>query len=229
MKAIIKLVICLLSLTSFAQVAPLENHTWYLEKLVINNTDFSVPNGFSNSYFANFTNGADYSLNAPCYPIQGTLSYSQNQTFNINDASSPLDCDGLPQQVTEYDEKIMFSINLSNNPFSYVFSYKSNYIELTITNANGDQAIYRNQQLGISNNDKPEVDLYPNPATSSFQLDKDAGSNVKTVRIFSVNGKEVMHFKKPQGSYNISQLSPGIYFVKIEGQIGQKMKKIIIE
>jgi hypothetical protein len=230
MKTTIKLVICLLSLTNFAQVAPLENHTWYLEKLVINGNDFLPPSAYQNSYTANFANSADFIFLAACYPVDGTLTYNQNQSFNINFAGYPLDCDGLSQQVIDYDLKIIndyVNTNAPNNPFSYSFTYQPNFIVLTVTNGNGDQAIYRNQQLGISSNDKSEVDLYPNPVTSSFQLDIDAGSNIKTVRIFSVNGKEVMHFKKPQGSYNVSRLLPGVYFVKIEGEYAKNNIKLL--
>ncbi|MBW2960826.1 T9SS type A sorting domain-containing protein [Mesonia aestuariivivens] len=231
MKTIIKLIICMLSFNSFAQVAPLEDHTWYLEKIIINNADFLVPSEFENNYNADFSNSADYLLSAPCYPIEGTLIYSQNQTFNINDAGTPLDCDGLPQYVVEYDDfffhELILSINTISNPFSYTFTTQPNYIVLTITNANGDQAIYRNQQLAVRGKKKVAFSLYPNPTANSFQVEMSSGEKIKSIRVFSVNGKEVLRFKESQTNYDVSQLSKGVYFVKIESEIGQSLKKIV--
>jgi hypothetical protein len=232
MKTIIKLVICLLSLTSFAQIAPLENHTWYLEKLVIGGNDFLPPTAYQNSYTTEFLNGSLYYFNSPCSAVylEGGITHLNNQKFKMNYAYVTLSTCPSLNGVDEYDlliSQTYININSINNNFSYAFTYQPNYIVLTITNGNGDQAIYRNQQLGVSSNEKSEVDLYPNPVTSSFQLDIDAGSNIKTVRIFSVDGKEVMHFKKPQDSYNVSQLSPGIYFVKIESEYVKNNIKLL--
>lgn len=231
MKTFIKILICLLSLNSFAQIAPLEDHTWYLEKLIINNTDFLVPSGFENNYTVDFSNSPDYLIDAPCYPIEGTLSYNQNQTFSINDTATPLDCDGLPQHVVEYDEKIfhelILNINTISNPFSYTFSNQANYIVLSITNANGDQAIYRNQQLAVGEKEKVVFSLYPNPTTNSFQVEMQSGDKVTSVRIFSLNGKEVLYFNETQNSYDISALAGGIYFVHIENKTGKSIKKIV--
>jgi len=138
MKTLIKILICLLSFNSFAQTSPLEDHTWYLEKLVIDGNDFSPASAYQNNYTAIFYDSAGFLLNAPCCPIDGILTYSQNQTFVINDSSFPLDCDGLPQQVVEYDEKIVYelisSINISPNPFSYTFSNQPNYIKTVAGN-----------------------------------------------------------------------------------------------
>ena len=100
-------------------------------------------------------------------------------------------------------------------------------IVLTITNANGDQAIYRSQQLAIGSKAKVEVNLYPNPVTNNFQLEIETGKEIKTVRIFSVNGKEVLSFKEVQDSYDVSELPQGIYFVNIESKTGQSMKKML--
>ncbi|WP_394907752.1 T9SS type A sorting domain-containing protein [uncultured Mesonia sp.] len=232
MEAIIKLVICLLSLTSFAQVAPLENHTWYLEKLVINGNDVFPPQNLNPYNDFNWNNQQDYFVVQSCSDLLGIMIYDDgNSQFTITNSSvGPGECPSVPD-ADMFDTTYIFEFydfyTGHPTPFTYAFTNVSNYIVLTITSANGDQAIYRNQQLGVSSNDKLEVDLYPNPATSSFQLDINAGSNIKTVRIFSVNGKEVMYFKQPQGSYNVSQLSPGIYFVKIEGEYVKNNIKLL--
>ncbi len=67
--------------------------------------------------------------------------------------------------------------------------------------------------------------LYPNPASNSFLLNKDAQS----IEIFDVSGKKIMRKtqvlnRKP---VNIETLSKGIYFIKVKLDSGTAIKKLI--
>jgi len=232
MRKITFLLFLLFSFKSFAQVAPLQDYTWYLEKLVINGNDILPPTAYQNSYTVTFGNTSNYPENyfeAPCYPVEFELTYNQNQSFTIDFAGSPLDCDGVPTNVVEYDERILedfFNLGYSAfNPYTYVFSTFSNYIELTITNGNGDQAVYRNQQLAVSKKEKLEVNLYPNPVSSNFQLEWK--EEIRSVRVFSVNGKEILKYKEAKSNYDISHFNSGIYFVEVEGRRSKSILKLI--
>ena len=111
------------------------------------------------------------------------------------------------------------------NPYTYAFSTFSNYIELTITNGNGDQAVYRNQQLAVSKKEKLEVNLYPNPVSSNFRLEWK--EEIRSVRVFSVNGKEILKYKEAKSNYDISHFNSGIYFVEVEGRRSKSILKLI--
>lgn len=111
--------------------------------------------------------------------------------------------------------------------YTYAFTQDGAAIILTIENANGNQAIYRNTQLSVSKNKKLEVHLYPNPVNTSFQLEVTSDKEINSIRIFSVHGKEVLRFKEAQTSYDVSQLSKGVYFVQIESETGKSLKKIV--
>ncbi|MDQ7916133.1 T9SS type A sorting domain-containing protein [Mesonia sp. MT50] len=229
MKIIIKLIICLLSFNSLAQIAPLEDHTWYLEKLVINGNDFPPPLVYQDNYTASFDN--DYFIfGSPCSSVEGILTHNSTASFAINEGGSDFQiCPGLTG-VDAYDEKFAIDfIDIDDflNPFSYTFATQPNYIVLTITNGNGDQAIYRNQQLAVASMEKVAVNLYPNPVTNHFQLEVESGKNIKSVRIFSVDGKEVLHFEEAQITYDVSYLPAGIYFVKIKSETGESVKKML--
>jgi len=234
MKKITYLIILLFSFKGFAQVAPLQDYTWYLEKLVVNGNDFPPPVAYQNSYTATFGNNSNYPENyfeAPCYPVEIELTYNLNQSFTIDFSTTPMDCDGVPINVVEYDEMILEdflnSIYSGSNPYTYTFNNLSTYIELTITNANGVQAIYCNEQLAVGSKEKLQVNLFPNPVVSNFQLETKQGKEIKSVRIFSVNGKEVLIFKEIESSYDVSRLSQGIYFVQVESERGKSVMKLI--
>ncbi len=220
----------LISFKGFAQVAPLQDYTWYLEKLVISGNDILPPTDYQNFYTVTFDNSYPYCLfDAPCYPLDTDLVYNQNQSFNINNTSCPLDCGGVPVYAIDFEE--IFMDDFTNlglpgfNPYTYVFSTFSNYIELTITNGNGDQAVYRNQQLAVSKKEKLEVNLYPNPVSSNFQLEWK--EEIRSVRVFSVNGKEILKYKEAKSNYDISHFNSGIYFVEVEGRRSKSILKLI--
>lgn len=232
MKKITYLIILLFSFKGFAQVAPLQDYTWYLEKLVVNGNDFPPPVAYQNSYTATFDSNYSYCLfDASCYPLDTELAYNQNQSFNINNTGTPLDCGGVPAYIIDFEEIFMEDFTKLGlpgfNPYAYTFSNQSNYIELTITNANGVQAIYHNEQLAVGSKKKLQVNLFPNPVVSNFQLEMEQGKEIKSVRIFSVNGKEVLSFKEIQSSYDVSSFSQGIYFVQVESERGKSVMKLI--
>ncbi|MDT0295247.1 T9SS type A sorting domain-containing protein [Mesonia ostreae] len=232
MKKLTYLIILMFSFKGFAQVAPLQDHTWYLEKLVINGNDFPPPAAYQNSYTVLFEDNSPHCLfGAPCYSLYTDLTYNQNQSFTINNTNTPLDCGEIPPYVIDFEE--MFMDNFTNsglpgfNPYVYTFSNQSTYIQLTITNANGVQAIYRNEQLAVGNKKEVEVTLFPNPVGSKFQLEMEQEKKIRSVRIFSVNGKEILKFNEAQSSYDVSQLKQGIYFIQIETEERKSIIKLM--
>jgi len=90
MKTIIKLVIILLSLNSFAQVAPLEDYTWYFEKLIIegDTTNDPTPNQELDYILMNFTGGNVLETHA-CNSLGANVGYTGN-SFYINGYSLTL-------------------------------------------------------------------------------------------------------------------------------------------
>lgn len=67
--------------------------------------------------------------------------------------------------------------------------------------------------------------LYPNPASSILKL---TTANIRSIQIFSIDGKSHGSFLSPKDEINISYLNSGIYFFKIildEGRYWQKVAK----
>lgn len=68
--------------------------------------------------------------------------------------------------------------------------------------------------------------VYPNPVQDNFSITVD--STIRTVKIYTVLGKEVARFEK-QDNYNISSLKKGIYLLYVETSVGSSVRKLAIK
>ena len=73
------------------------------------------------------------------------------------------------------------------------------------------------------------IEIYPNPAKSSLQLKIDDKLKNVTVQFSDPSGKQLNIKKSALHSYDVSALSPGIYFVTISADKESVTKKFIIE
>ena len=71
------------------------------------------------------------------------------------------------------------------------------------------------------------IQLYPNPATTYFQISSD--ENIIGVEIFNLNGKKIVEENSYQDKINIEELSSGVYFVSIKTDQGATVEKLIIQ
>ena len=205
---------------------------WYLEKIDVNNTVVFTPNGLVSTISVYYLDPFNDKLIIECcssasteiihdepaksFEIDQSLFFSEF-CFNINMGNF----EGLYFSV-------FFELDFNTSTYTYTVSQQGGLDVLVITNTStGDQAFYQSQKLTVSQKKKVEINLYPNPVASNFQLEIESGKDIKSVRIFSVNGKEVLSFKESQSSYDVSQLSQGIYFVNIESENNKSIVKLI--
>jgi len=84
-----------------------------------------------------------------------------------------------------------------------------------------------NEDCSLSNEDfnSSSFSLYPNPTSSSFSI----ASTVLVLKviIYDSLGRKVTSFNE-QGNYNVSNLNAGIYFVSIESENNNQVKKLIV-
>lgn len=81
--------------------------------------------------------------------------------------------------------------------------------------------------LGIENEEvNPEVLVYPNPASEVINLSV-LNSNLKSVRLLTIEGKEIMVTDK--STIDVSQVASGTYLLHISTDKGVLNKKIIVE
>lgn len=68
-----------------------------------------------------------------------------------------------------------------------------------------------------------DVTLYPNPATSSINVLFDAASDIKSIAVYNIIGKQVSLFRPTDNagaSLNIENIPSGIYFVRLMNSHG---------
>ncbi|MDH7912091.1 BspA family leucine-rich repeat surface protein [Winogradskyella sp. SYSU M77433] len=70
------------------------------------------------------------------------------------------------------------------------------------------------------------VKLYPNPTYDFFKIDQSPNIIIESVRLYNFSGKLLREFTKSE-EYSISNLSSGLYFVKIKTDKSEKIKKLI--
>jgi hypothetical protein len=95
--------------------------------------------------------------------------------------------------------------------------------------SSGDYDIAINQQLtAIEDNGSVEFNLFPNPAREQFII----ASTISDGRVvlYDATGKMVLasEFKNNQ-VVDVSGIAPGTYFVKLSGEKGETVQKLVIE
>ena len=70
--------------------------------------------------------------------------------------------------------------------------------------------------------------MYPNPVKNILNVK--SKNQILSVEIFDALGKNISTFKNPDNQIDISDLSSGVYFVKINDEIEEvKVIKIVVE
>lgn len=143
--------------------------------------------------------------------------------FNLAAASNS----GLPLTYTSSNPSVA---SVSGNVVS-INAVGSTVITASQTgNTNYNSATAVSQSLtvstGLSTDDfnKLGFNIYPNPVSNYFKIEsKETLSNVE---VYSIQGQSIKSFI-PQNKYDISDLSTGIYFVKIKANNKESTKRII--
>ena len=95
-----------------------------------------------------------------------------------------------------------------------------NPVIYTVTSLNGttrNWSVYVDIAAGVRNNTFSNIILYPNPTTGKFYMDiEKSGIDINKVEILNIEGKIVKLYNKSEiNKINISNIEPGIYFIKI--------------
>lgn len=234
MKTIYILILSCITFGTYAQDPKLLSNEWFLEKLVINNTDIFTPNKnlIGNIVFTQTGVGVGHEF---CEDFRSTsiIGYQSDMSFTITDGWTRLDgvC-GQPDRI-EFMEN-HYSIYLTQdevakNPFSYEIITDNDVTSLVVTNVDGDQAFYNNTPtLSVKDINKLVISLYPNPVQDQLLIN--SKRKLTTANIYSITGKLVAeHTLSHTAVINTSELSKGLYFITVEGMDGNKTTKRFVK
>jgi hypothetical protein len=140
------------------------------------------------------------------FPNIGTVDQT-TYTYYINEggAIKPFFRD------TTYSVNVsLFGINQTTNQAQVLTS------ALTLETSNFDS---------VSNS----INFYPNPATNILTIDNKSNSSINSISISDTNGRNVLEAKNVASTIDISDLSKGIYFVRLATDAGSVTKKLVKE
>jgi Secretion system C-terminal sorting domain len=98
-------------------------------------------------------------------------------------------------------------------------------------NTNQAQVFTSALTLGTSNFDSVSntINFYPNPATNMLTINNKSNSSINSISISDTNGRNVLEAKNVSSTIDISDLSKGIYFVRLTTDAGSVTKKLVKE
>lgn len=155
------------------------------------------------------------------------IEYNGNLYFTANDGTNGTELwisDGTTAGTT------MIELNTSGDASATHLIVFNNELYLSADAGVGiGQELYAYQDPGLSVGDlelESEISLFPNPTNNYFEIE--TKETLTKVEIYSLQGQSVKSFN-PQKQYDISDLSIGVYFVKIQANSGKTTKRIIKE
>jgi hypothetical protein len=202
--------------------------TWYLHSVLV--SDGSEPTYIVSDIEPNIT---------PTLTIMEDLTFSGigacntfNGTFNLL-SSNILETDQFSYSTDDCGVEI--HNNFENAYFDFIqllsgYSITSvdNGLILIIETPIFGSASFRNYQLSITEKELQQIKIYPNPSNSIIYL-KSYNNPIIKIQIFNLMGRRIKRIKNNFESINISDLSKGIYIMKIDTEYGSINKKIIKE
>lgn len=84
------------------------------------------------------------------------------------------------------------------------------------------------QQSKVQENTIDGLNFYPNPVTNGKLYISSKSNDDKQITIFDVLGKKVLQTLLTSKELNVSSLSPGVYFIKIEEGDSSATRKLIV-
>jgi len=239
MKTVLQTLLLLGFITMNAQIGPILDHNWTLEKVVIDDeTIMAEPNpnpNYDNYPMINFNHGV---FNGIPYSSFDFVDFHPSIIFN--DENSAFSIDEMMLDFGTYHETAAANafrhqfIYIDDNQdfehyvtFTYNFSQVGDLIYLEITNPVDDTATFWASTLSNEKFDITRVSLYPNPVTNQLHIETDQ-AKIERIEIYTIGGKKVLdvNFLNDQ-PIDVSKLIRGLYLVKVETGNGSLTKKLV--
>jgi hypothetical protein len=157
------------------------------------------------------------------------IDYSKQKEFGGITTVFTVEKNGLP--ATEDDYKIMEGVITFKNKGDYKVTMK-NQVLFTYDDM---PTVIAEINVGVAEITKPtilnmETIVYPNPTTGELTIDN-GEREIEKIEIFDITGKKLsfQYFITSEFYHkiNTSNLTSGIYFIKINTKKGEIVKKII--
>jgi len=231
MKTFLNIFIFLITINSFSQDERLFEQVWYLEELIIDGISHIPPVNsevpYVSAYFLKNSELDTWICEDNFFAI---LDYFGTNEFAFGYAEFLLGgCDDPLNQ----DYAILYESFWADATLLPIVTYNivdNNDIRtLTINGANNDIAIYGTQILGVSSDVYDLESVYINPSITEdqFIIVSNEKTLINRIMIFDATGRKTYESEGNSRIYDVSNLSQGIYLVKILTDTGFGIKRFI--
>lgn len=122
-----------------------------------------------------------------------------------------------------------FGIGLETTINSITIYWPSGIIDVIANPAiNTTHNIVEGSVLSIEDKSLVDVSIYPNPVEDELQIKTATDITDKVATVFDINGKRISSTKLKSNSLNVSNLTSGIYFLRLESK-GKTIKRKFIK
>ncbi|RFN58847.1 T9SS type A sorting domain-containing protein [Marixanthomonas ophiurae] len=222
------------SSTLYAQDPDLFEHTWYFITGELEGEMFFQPPEEHNIE-VNFSNDEIFLCYPSCDECYSNYVKITADSFTVSELESWIvligDC--IPPQndfIGVHNSVYFYNHENSKNPFTYTIEPVDDYQQLTITNVEGDWAVYNSVLLSTPNFNDTRFSIYPNPVKETLKISNDLNQTV-TATIYDVSGKRLQShaLENSLSSIDVKALSAGLYFVFFENKAGERASKKFIK
>lgn len=218
---------------SYAQVAPLLEYDWRLEKVIIDNEEILATQSVGSTEFEDWAHIYFYEENMFSFVwLHTSLTYEdENSSFVIHyfggDFGSYHGAPSTDAFISDFLGEDGNHPQDVNFVFNYSFRYEEGLIYLDIVNEAGDVATFYTTTLSNASFEKVELSMYPNPATNIVHI-QSSNAQILGVEIFNLQGISIL---KPEANQltkiDVSPLAKGIYVVKVITTDGELVRKLV--
>lgn len=163
-------------------------------------------------------------INGTIYPTQqiNDSTFTANLIYNWNTTIDEIEVLlQLPFGIK--DSLLSYNFSIDSCTFVYQLSTPHNHIK--------NWYIHINNTLSIPNSSSALVKIFPNPTKEGIIFIQLADETPSTTKIYSSTGKLLASHQSQQNTFtiNLSNYTPGIYFIKIDQAKQSSTHKIIIQ
>ncbi|UQB70346.1 T9SS type A sorting domain-containing protein [Epilithonimonas zeae] len=208
-----------------AQSSDLINTNWQVTKVVGELYPDQLPPPMPYQQVTQFSSNPS-KLNLSFFnSVISNVIYSNNDTFAISDKvctlASFLDDNG---EVNQFFGKLCGFFDNGNN-YHYTIQNNGSEKTLVISNSIFQEIHFKSAQLSVKDNESIKPSVFPNPATEYIVVE-----NLKTnsnIELIDSSGKlvKMISNKSSREEIDIKNLIPGIYYLKADGKMIQKVIK----
>ena len=164
-------------------------------------------------------------------PSNNSTNFGQPVNFNGDDAVALFKDDVLIDILGVFGSSADFAKNVTLRRKSTITAPNTTYDanEWDSFAANTYNGIgSHTATLSVENIDNSLFKLYPNPLNGSqLNIVNTTATEINTIRIFTISGKQVFSINKPKSTINLNGLTNGIYIIKLISDKGTSIKKLI--